>query len=141
MLTFVIDTSIVFAGLLRESTTRELLIDSPFTLYAPETMLQEIRKHAARIVQLSGLSAEEVEALFGLLTDSIRVVERERYAGCLPEAELLLGGVDKGDVPFLALALSVPSNGIWTENVRHFGKQGRVKVWTTADVLGLLGRW
>ena len=32
MLTFVIDTSIVFAGLLRKSTTRELLIDSPFTL-------------------------------------------------------------------------------------------------------------
>mgnify|MGYP001616924247 CR=1 FL=1 len=41
----VIDTNILFAALLRDSKTREILIDSPLVLYAPETIIKEIRKY------------------------------------------------------------------------------------------------
>src|SRR3989344_2950311 len=137
---FIVDTNIVFAGLLKDSVTREILIDSPFILYAPETMVKEIRKHENLIIQKSGLSEEEFEALFNLLTDSIQILERHVYSESMEEAEKIIGHIDKGDAPFLALALSVPNNGIWTENIRHFGKQDKVKIWTTKDIIEMLGK-
>jgi len=48
-----------------------------------------------------------------------------------------MGKIDRDDVPFIALALSFPNDGIWTED-RHFLKQRRVKVWRTRELLKLL---
>ena len=132
---FVVDTNVVFAGLLRDSITRELLIDSPFILYAPETMIKEIRKYEDIIIQRSELSKEDFEILFGLLINNINIVEKEKYSEKLEEADKFIGHIDKGDVPFLALALNIPNNGIWTENKKHFESQNRIKIWTTDEIL------
>ncbi len=136
---FIVDTNIVFAGLLKESITRELLIYSPFILYSPETMIKEIRKYESLIIAKSGLIKTDFEILFTLLTDNINIIEKEDYSGELQEADKLIGHLDKGDVPFLALALSIPNNGIWTEDA-HFLKQNKVKVWATRDILEALGK-
>ena len=85
----VIDTNIVFSGMLRESITRELLIDSPFTLYAPETMIKEIRKYDDIILKRSELAKEDFEILFRLLTDNINIVEKEHYSERIQEADAL----------------------------------------------------
>lgn len=130
----VIDSNVVFAGLLRDGTVRELLIDSQFILYAPEIMLKEIRKYAQEIIKRAGYTKEEFEILFALITDSIEIVEKEKYAYKLPEADKLIGHIDKGDVPFLALALSIANEGIWTENVKHF-KQEKIRIWTTTELI------
>jgi len=132
----VVDTNVVFAGLLKASTTRELLIDSQFIMYSPESMLKEIRKYERYILDKSGLSREEFETLFQLITDSIIIVEQRHYAHKIQEANQLMD--DKGDVPFLALALSISTDGIWTENARHFNKQNKVKIWSTADLMSTL---
>ena len=50
------------------------------------------------------------------------------------EAERVMGKIDRDDVPFVALALSLPIDGIWTED-KHFLKQKRVKAWRTRDLL------
>lgn len=136
---FIVDTNIIFAGLLRDSLARELLINSPFILYTPETVIKEIRKYEELILKRSGLDKEDFEILFRIITDSINILEKEQYAEKLQEADKLIGNVDKGDVPFLALALTIPSNGIWTENKKHFEVQDKVKVWSTADILEFLG--
>ncbi|RJQ19762.1 PIN domain-containing protein [Candidatus Woesearchaeota archaeon] len=130
----IVDSNVVFAALLRDSTVRELLIDSPFTLFAPEMMLNEIRKYESEIIKRAGYTKDEFEILFALITGNIEIVEKEKYAHKLKEADELIGHIDKGDVPFLALALTTPNDGIWTENVKHF-KQDKVKVWTTKELL------
>ncbi len=122
----IIDSNIVFAALLRDGLTRGLLIDSPFTLYAPETMLKEINKYKEEICKRTGLDAPEFEVLFCLITESIEIVSEETYRQKMDEATQLMGHIDKGDVPFLALALGIPNHGIWTENLRHFEKQTKV---------------
>jgi len=134
----VVDSNIVFAGLLRDSTTRRLLVDSPNSLYAPETLLIEIGKYADEIIRRSGLSKEEFEVLFSLITENIEVMEIEAYRHHLKDAEESLGRIDKGDIPFLALALSIPCDGVWTENSTHFNKQDKVKVWTTGEIIANL---
>lgn len=56
----------------------------------------------------------------------------------LGEADRLLGDVDKGDVPFIALALTIPNDGIWTENIHHFKKQNKINILTTKELVFLI---
>ncbi len=72
-----------------------------------------------------------------LITEKIHIIEKEKYSDKLDEAEKIIGVIDKDDVPFIALALSMANDGIWTENVKHFGKQDKVKIWTTKELLSL----
>lgn len=130
----IVDSNILFAGLLRDSTTRELLIDPPFTLYAPETVVKEIRKYEDEIVKRTSFTKEEFEVLFNLITERIQIIEKAQYAHKIEEADKIIGDIDKGDVPFLALALSIPNDGIWTENVKHF-KQKQVRIWMTKELV------
>jgi predicted nucleic acid-binding protein len=130
----VVDTNILFAGILRDGTTRGLLIDSPLDLLAPERMLAEIRRNADAIAERSGLSIDGVELLLALLTEDIEVVPRETFEEQLPKAKRRIGDQDPGDVPFLALALAQPCEGIWTQNAQDF-ENGGVDVWSTKRVV------
>ena len=134
---FIVDSNIIFAGILRDSAVRELLITSPFVLYAPEVLIFEIRKYKSEIIRRSELSEKDFETLFKLLTERIILVPKEGYASKIKESSEIIGHIDAGDVPFLALALSIPNDGIWTENVKHFGKQNKIKVWTNSDLIKL----
>lgn len=130
----VVDTNVLFAGLLRDGTTRGLLIDPPLRLLAPEQALAEIRRNAKVIASRSNLSMDGVELLLALLTEDVEVVPRGAFEEALPEARDLIGDKDPGDVPFLALSLARPCEGIWTQNTRHF-EGGGVDLWTTEDVI------
>lgn len=46
------------------------------------------------------------------------------------EAKYIMDKIDKDDTPFIALALAVTNDGIWTDD-KHFEKQSRIKVWKT----------
>lgn len=79
------------------------------------------------------LTKDEFENLFSLITEKIMIVEKEKYEKYLKEAEKIIGSVDKNDIPFIALALSVSNDGIWTDD-SDFYKQNRIKVWRTVDI-------
>ena len=110
----IIDSNIVMSGLIKDGLTRQFLINSPFTLYAPETLISEIRKYEKTIVDKSGLPKEDFEILFDLLIENIEIVDKEKYFDKIEEADQLLGNVDKNDIPFIDLALSTANDGIWS---------------------------
>lgn len=130
----VVDSNIVFAGLLRAGTTRDLLVNPPMGLMSPEWMLAEIGRYADEIARRSQLSVGEVELLLALLMESIEVVSHDEYEDEIKEALRRVGTRDPGDVPFVALALARPCDGIWTQNERDFAEAG-VPIWTTAKVV------
>jgi len=133
----VVDTSILFAALLKKSTVRELLLNPLFEFYVPEFGIEEIEKHVDEIADKSGLSVENVYLLLGVLLSSIQVVPAEKILKKYREAEKIMGRIDRDDVPFVALALSFPNEGIWSED-KHFLKQKKAKVWRTQDLLKLI---
>jgi len=133
----VVDTSILFAALLKRSTVRELLVNPLFEFYVPEFGIEEIEKHVEEIADRSGLSVENVYLLLGVLLASIQVVPAERTLRNYREAEKVMGKIDRDDVPFVALALSFPNEGIWSED-KHFLRQQKVRVWRTRDLLKLV---
>lgn len=130
----VVDSNIVFAGLLRDSMARRLLQEPPCELFCPEWMLVEIRSHRDDIARRAGIRLEELDALLTMLSGNMDIVCAEDYAAAMGEAETRMRGRDPGDVPFLALALSHACDGIWTHNTRDFADCG-VEVWTTPRVL------
>jgi predicted nucleic acid-binding protein len=135
----VVDTSILFAALLRRSTVRKLLLNPLFEFYVPEFCIEEMEKHVEEIVDRSGLSVENLYLLLGVLLASIQVVPAEKILEKYKEAERIIGKIDKDDVPFIALALSFPNDGIWSED-KHFLEQNKVKIWRTRDLLKLIKR-
>jgi len=133
----IVDTSVLIAALMKKSTVRELLLNPLFEFYVPEYCIEEIERHVGEISERSGLSVENVYLLLGVLLASVQVVPAERFSKRIKEAEKIMDKIDMDDVPFIALALSFPNDGVWTED-RHFLKQGRVKVWRTRDLLKML---
>ena len=50
------------------------------------------------------------------------------------EAEKIIGNIDPKDVPFVALALAIENEGIWS-NDKHFEEIKQIKIWKTSDLL------
>jgi predicted nucleic acid-binding protein len=122
---------------MKKSSVRELLLNPLFEFYVPEHCIEEIERRVDEISGRSGLDVENVYLLLGVLLGSVQVVPAERIVKKYKEAESVMCKIDKDDVPFTALALSFPNDGLWTED-KHFLKQNRVKVWRTRDLLKLL---
>lgn len=131
---FVLDTNILIAALVRKSTTRKLLLLPMFEFYIPEYALDEVKKHIPLIVKKSGLSNHELQVLLNLLVENITIVPAENIKPYLNKAMEIIGHIDENDVPFVALALSLPNEGIWT-NDTHFNQQKFIKIWTTEALL------
>ena len=130
----IIDSNVLLSGLIRNGGTRALLIDSPFELCAPETLVNEVRKYKEYILKKSGLSDEEFEILFSLLMEVVRIIPMDSYVGYIGEAEKIIGDVDKNDVVFVALALSFINDGIWSDD-NDFLKQDRIRIYKTGELI------
>lgn len=135
----VVDANILLASFLKAAVTRELLLDSRLTLYAPEHLLSETSRHLTRSASLRRrikLSNEELQTLFRLLTMNIRTVQKQSYKHFLSKALTLAS--HKEDAPYLAVALlqNIP---IWS-NDKGMKNQDEVKVYTTTEILRTVTR-
>ena len=129
----VIDTNILMSALIKDSTTRKIIVKSNLELYYPEVSLHEIRKYRSLILQKSGMNEEGFTQLFNQLLSRIKIIPEEYIHKKLDEANKILGKIDPKDVVFLATALSISDSVIWSDD-RHFEKQDKVKVLKTGDL-------
>jgi predicted nucleic acid-binding protein len=135
----VIDTNILISALIKDSATRELLLLPSLEFFLPEYALQEIEAHKAQISRRSGLSESEIDVVLSILLENVGIVPASNIKPYLKKADKIIGRVDPSDTPFVALALSIKNDGIWS-NDRHFEKIKGIKVWKTSDLLKLMQR-
>ena len=133
----ILDTNILISALLKDATVRRILVNPHIEFFLPEFSLEEINKHLDIIVERSNLTEKEVHLTLSLLLTNINVVPSEQIIRKYAEAEQIMERIDRDDVPFLALALTLQNDGIWTED-KHFQKQSKIKVWKTADLVSTL---
>ena len=84
-----------------------------------------------------GLSESKFNTIYELLIDRINVLPKSDIMDHIDDAKQIIGDIDIDDVTFIALALTIPNNGIWTED-KHFKKQDKIKIWSTKEILDLL---
>ena len=130
----VVDTSILISSLIKQSVTREILLLPFMEFYLPEYALEEMEIHKPKISRLSGLSFDEIDILLNSLLENISIVPAQTIRPYLRKAERIIGDIDPGDVPFVALALAVENDGIWS-NDKHFKAMKQFKVLKTSELL------
>ena len=130
----ILDVNVILSALIRDSTTRKIILNSQFDFYFPEPSLHKIRKYKDYILEKSGLSEEEYDKIMATLFKYIKLVPTEEIEKNWDEAKKIMEHIDPEDVVFIATALSIEDSAIWSDD-RHFEKQDKVKVLKTGDII------
>lgn len=130
----VVDANVVMAALAKSSITREILLYPYIDCYSPSFLLEEIKEHSDEIKAKAGHGYKE--ALRTLLKKLI-VVQFDTYKERMEEADKIIGRIDKDNVQYVALALALGADGIWSYD-KHMKKQHVVKIFTTSDLVVLI---
>ena len=130
----VIDTNCLIAALIRDGAARRILFYSRFSFFSPEFTLDEIDKHISEIIEKSGIESHELHKLLENLMKRITIIPQSVYDSWMNKAEEIIGKIDIHDVPFVAVSLSLPNEGIWSDD-SHFTEQKQISVWRTSDLL------
>jgi len=130
----VIDANVIFSALIRDSVSRQILKESGWKFYYPEKGLEKIEKYRNYIIKKTKLDEEGFEELLDSILDCVELISDEVFVHNFPESTRLIGHIDVEDVSYLALALSIDNDGIWSDD-RHFEKQNKVRVWKTEDII------
>lgn len=132
----VIDTNILLAGLIKDSTVRKIIVESGWEFHYPEMSFHEVRKYKGLVLEKSGMNEEEYTELLNHLLKHITLVPEEQIKPKIEEANNLLGKIDPDDVVFLATAFSIENSKIWSDD-SHLEKQTRVMVFKTRHIVEL----
>ena len=132
----IVDVNVFLSALIKDSTTRELILTTEQEFCFPEKSLQKIRKYRNYIQQKSGLSELDFLKLFHALLKFIRIIPDEELLDKWDEAKQIMEHIDPEDVTFIAAALSQEDAVIWSDH-RHFEKQDNVIILKTKDMVSL----
>lgn len=130
----VLDTNILIAGLLRDSTTRRILQWPFYTFLAPEYAYREVANHLDELAPRMQLARSDAELLLHLVAARVQTVPEVDIRPHMEEASAIMRDLDPDDAPFVATALAVPNDGIWSHD-KALHRQTRVLVRTTAELL------
>ena len=131
----VIDANILFASLIRDGPTAELLFAEDLDLNAPRFLLEEMDKHRELLLEKTHRTSADFDNFEKILKRRIRFVPKEESEEWLKPAEGI--SPDPGDIPYFALALRLGC-GIWS-NDAILKDQKAVAVHSTKDIIQMLG--
>ena len=133
----VLDTNILFSALIKDSTTRKLILEYEGIFLFPEYIFEEAEKHKDEIVLKSGMSADEFNKLLALILRKLIIVPSEVLEPYRHEAHEIVKDIDVNDTLFVACALAYKESIIWS-NDSALKKQSRIKVINTTEATELL---
>ena len=134
----VLDTGVLISALIRESSShREILLLPILDFLLPEYALEEITRHKKKIAAFSGINNTEVDIALALLMERVNIVPSAIIRPHLKKAAGLIGHRDSKDIPFVALALAIENDGLWT-NDKDFGEIKGIRIWSTGSLLSFL---
>ena len=124
----VVDANVIFAAIIKEGKTHELLFDGRLHLFTPEFFFTEFEKHSMDILKKTGKTLEELHNLMEVLEKKIVLVPLEELLPYLDEAEKICP--DPDDVAYFSLALKLRC-AIWSQDRALREKQDKIRVYST----------
>jgi len=129
----VLDTNILISALIKDSLTRSILVSPYFEFYMPEHGITELEKYKDLLKKKSGLNTKKLDRVLEHLIENIRVVPAEEFVKHLGDARKLLKEIDPDDAPFLALAMAIENEGLWSRD-KKLKEQNKVRIWSTLEL-------
>jgi len=133
----VVDANILVAAFLKDSTARRILTLSLIEFSAPTLLLEELERHLPSLRERAGLSARQSSELFRLLTGYVTTIAEDSLQPFWDEANEAMEGIDLRDAAYVAAALAIPCEGIWSDDL-HLKAQGAVPCFTTRELVSML---
>lgn len=130
----VIDSNVLFSALIKNSTTRKLILEYEGSFLFPEFIFEEIEKHKAELLKKSKMDQEDFDTLLKIILQKVTVIPNEEMEPHKQDAVEIMSGLDMNDVIFVACALTYHGSIIWSDD-KGLKRQARVRIVTTEDVL------
>ncbi|MFH0954557.1 MAG: PIN domain-containing protein [Candidatus Micrarchaeota archaeon] len=82
----VLDANILFAALIKDSKTAELMLDPRLELHIPEFALQEFSKYEQHILKKTSRTKEEFQEILAAIKKIAKIIPREEFKmDCTPK--------------------------------------------------------
>ena len=133
----IVDVNALMSGLLKDSTSRNIIVNFEQNFCFPEPSLIKIRKYKEYILRKTEFSELEFLVIFNMLLQFIKIIPEETIIQHWEEAKQIMGHIDPEDVTIVAAALSQDHSIIWSDD-HHFEQQNRILTLKTKDMLVLL---
>lgn len=131
----VVDANIIISSLIAtKGKTFDCLFCEQLQLFAPEFLMEEIKKHKKEITEKSSLSSSELDMIFCFLTSQITFIPNCIILTQREKAEEI--SPDKNDNEYFALALFLQCP-IWS-NDKQLKEQKSVIIYSTQELLKLI---
>lgn len=132
----VVDANILFAALIRDGATADLLFRDDLHLYAPEYLFTEFGKYRETVLEKTHRSDEDFDHLVRVLQRRINIIPAEEIQPFMDRARKITP--DPDDAQYIALALRLHAD-IWS-NDKRLKEQDTVEVHSTGDLLEIIRR-
>lgn len=131
----ILDANILMSALIAtEGKTYDLIFNERIKLFAPEFLLEEIRKYQEEIILKSNLTKEDFNLFLSILSFRIEIIPLSEFHDFLLEAEKITP--DFNDREYFALALKLRC-GIWS-NDKILKQQKKVVVYSTLEMVEMM---
>jgi len=130
----VVDASVVLAGLFKDGTVRDVLLNAEdLSFSAPLYLREEVEKQLARVASRAGIPRETVESVLEDILGAIDLVPSGVYSASLDLARRLAKRAEAvGDADYIALCLALEAP-VWTLD-KDFDRVPGLRVLRTKDV-------
>jgi predicted nucleic acid-binding protein len=135
-LKLVVDANILFASLIKDSLTAELLLSDKLSLFAPEFLLDEFLKYEQYILEKTNRSKEDFNHFLTILREEIKIIPQKNIKPFIQKAEKF--SPDPKDTVYLACALAIDSK-IWSNDKKLKEDQKQIEVITTEELIHKVG--
>jgi predicted nucleic acid-binding protein len=132
----VVDANILFASLIKDSLTAELLLSDKLSLFAPEFLLDEFLKYEQYILEKTNRSKEDFNHFLTILREEIKIIPQKNIKPFIQKAEKF--SPDPKDTVYLACALAIDSK-IWSNDKKLKEDQKQIEVITTEELIHKVG--
>src|SRR3989338_5227728 len=109
-LSLIIDTNIIISALVKDSITRKILLHEDVIPLVIDYAIDEMKKYEAKIIETASIKHN------------------------FQKAESMIGMADQGDIPFVAAAITIQNDGIWTYDTHFDSIKGWIKIWNTKEL-------
>ena len=130
----VIDANVVISALLGSKAVLSLIPASTHSLYAPDKIIEEVAKYEHVVCEKTESTKQKFEKDMNDVLEFVTLLPYADYAQWMPKAHAAIGWRHPPDVHYLACALTINADFIWT-NDKDFTSQKLVPVKTTKRVI------
>jgi len=133
----VIDSNILFSALIKNSTTRTIILMHEEKFLFPDYIFQELEKHKQLIFKKSELPEKEFNALMQEILSKVTVIPNITCSSFKDKATQLVKDIDEEDVQFVAGTLANPGSILWSDD-KKLKQIKEITVLNTAEIISLL---